>query len=92
MPLGGADEPIDGAVSPPAKGAVGKAGDAFKDDTSVSDDPGELSLDVAMELAATGMAAEARAVIESLSVFPVAVCDDFESTLVVFTEDDPTPD
>jgi hypothetical protein len=47
------------AVSLSAREAVGKAGEAFKDDTSVRDDPGELSLDVAMDFATADTDVEA---------------------------------
>jgi hypothetical protein len=68
------DEPIEGPVaSPSTKGAVGKAGDAFKDDTSVRDDPGELSLDVAMDPAVADIDAGTRALAESLCALDATV-------------------
>lgn len=69
VPLEDVDDPMGGAVvSLSTKGAVDNAGDAFSDDTSVRDDPGELSLDVTMDPVVADIDAGARAVAESLCV------------------------
>lgn len=69
VPLEAVDDPMEGtAVSPSTKGAVGNAGDAFSDDTSVRDDPGELSLDVAMDPVVADIDTGARALADSLCV------------------------